>query len=278
MKMINTRIFLVITASIVIGMLAMALYGTSQQRKNIRTENERTLRRLVGTVNEGFSTIMLEADADIAQQFADSLKTVSEIRDYRILRVDGLEAFRDNKTILTVNRKIGDEEFSPRDDEEEIRIVARENFMFNRAIADKAMMSFYSNDTEGLPTLTLFSPMINRKECHKCHGSDHEVRGVIKVTTSLRDVEKDIEKSWNGALYMMVALNILILSLIIFMVNRISNPLKNVSTQLGSINEIAYKLSQIQDIKSSELLRKELKTVSASLLEISAKIKKIFKL
>jgi len=116
-KHIGFKILIVVAASIITGMLIISFYFTVQQRKNIMVENERAFRKLIETVSEGFQVIMLEGDAEIAQNFASGLKNVDEIEDFRLLRVNGLEAFYDNKTIYNVNKRIGEEEFIPRESE-----------------------------------------------------------------------------------------------------------------------------------------------------------------
>ena len=61
--------------------------------------------------------------ADIAQAFADNLKHVTGVSEVRIMRTNGLEAFRDNKTIEDVNRRRGEETFFPRDSETRIQVL-----------------------------------------------------------------------------------------------------------------------------------------------------------
>ncbi len=242
-KKISNRIIIVVAASVVVGMLVMALVGTRYQRINIYAENERTFKKLIGTVSEGVSTIMLEADADIAQNFAKSLKTVPEISDYRILKTDGLEAFHENNTIHNVNKRIGQEEFIPRDEEEKIRVVSQEDLMFQKSINDRAFTTFYNKNVEGEPMLTIFSPMLNKKECHRCHGGDHKIRGVIKVTSSLEKVEKAIDKSWMISMYVLAALTLTIVLVLVFLIRFISRPLNSLSAELENITKSTDRLT-----------------------------------
>ena len=96
---IGVKILIAVVISVVTGMLVLSFYFTRQQRKNIMSENEHAFRQLVITVSEGYQVIMLDGDAEIAQNFIDSLKKVPAIADFRLLRVNGLESFHDNKTI-----------------------------------------------------------------------------------------------------------------------------------------------------------------------------------
>jgi methyl-accepting chemotaxis protein len=201
------------------------------------TENERAFRKLTETVSEGFQAIMLEGDADIAQNFASGLKKVSEIEDFRLLRINGLEAFYDNKTIYNVNKRIGEEEFIPRETESEKLVISKEQEYFKEAISSQTLTSFYERTKDGNHVLTLFNPVLNRKECFSCHGSAHEVRGVIKITTSVDQVDHNIRKSLIGSLLMISLLTVVIIAFISYLVRKISMPIQQVANNLQNISD-----------------------------------------
>jgi methyl-accepting chemotaxis protein len=234
---IGVKILVAVVISIITGMLVLSFYFTWQQRKNIMSENEHAFRQLVITVSEGYQVIMLDGDAEIAQNFIDSLKKVPAIADFRLLRVNGLESFHDNKTIHNVNKRIGEEEFIPRETEDEILVLSPEELMFQKALQSKELVSFYEESGSGEPLMTIFNPVLNRKECFSCHGSSHEVRGVIKLSTSVAQVEKNIQKSLVGSIAVMTVLTILILVLIGYIIRRISMPIQNVANELQNISE-----------------------------------------
>jgi methyl-accepting chemotaxis protein len=234
---IGVKILVAVVISIITGMLVLSFYFTWQQRKNIMSENEHAFRQLVITVSEGYQVIMLDGDAEIAQNFIDSLKKVPAIADFRLLRVNGLESFHDNKTIHNVNKRIGEEEFIPRETEDEILVLSPEELMFQKALQSKELVSFYEESGSGEPLMTIFNPVLNRKECFSCHGSKHEVRGVIKLSTSVAQVEKNIQKSLVGSIAVMTVLTVLILVLIGYMIRKISMPIQNVADELQNISE-----------------------------------------
>jgi methyl-accepting chemotaxis protein len=236
-KHIGVKILISVAVSIIIGMLLISFYFTKQQRQNIMTENERAFRKLTETVSEGFQAIMLEGDADIAQNFASGLKKVSEIEDFRLLRINGLEAFYDNKTIYNVNKRIGEEEFIPRETESEKLVISKEQEYFKEAISSQTLTSFYERTKDGNHVLTLFNPVLNRKECFSCHGSAHEVRGVIKITTSVDQVDHNIRKSLIGSLLMISLLTVVIIAFISYLVRKISMPIQQVANNLQNISD-----------------------------------------
>lgn len=236
-KHIGHKILLAVTTCVVIGMLAMAFYHTKQQEHSIMAENERAFRKLLETVSEGLQVLMLEGNADTAEGFAASLEKVQDIKDFRILRVNGMDSFHDNKTIHNVNKRIGEEEFIPRDTEEEIEVVPQDMPEFQETIKTRKMIAYYGRDENGELHLNLFNPILNRKECYSCHGSSHEVRGVIKFATSLKQVELDIKRSWTGSILVLASLTIVIILLIGYMVRRISKPIHRVAEELQNISE-----------------------------------------
>jgi len=241
-----------VAASIIVGMLLISFYFTIQQRKNIMAENERAFRKLTETVSEGFQAIMLEGDADIALNFTDGLKKVSEIEDFRLLRVDGLESFNDNKTIYNVNKRIGEEEFIPRETESEKLIISKEQEYFKKAITSQELVSYYKKTKDGKHLLTLLNPVLNRKECFSCHGSAHEVRGVIKITTSVDQVDKNIRKSLIGSLLMITLLTVIIISFIGYLVRKISMPIQQVASNLQNISDGDGNLNVSLDVQGQD--------------------------
>jgi len=85
--------------------------------------------------------------------------------------------------------------------------------------------------------LTLFNPVLNRKECFSCHGSAHEVRGVIKITTSVEQMDKNIRKSLIGSLLMITLLTVTIIAIIGYLVRKISLPIQRVADNLKNISD-----------------------------------------
>src|SRR5262249_57436310 len=55
---------------------------------------------------------------------------------------------------------------------------------------------------------TLHYPVINKEKCQGCHGSDHQVRAVVRVATSMEPVFAEVRRLRNRQL-MIAALTIL---------------------------------------------------------------------
>jgi HAMP domain-containing protein/HPt (histidine-containing phosphotransfer) domain-containing protein len=192
---IGGKINLVVSISVAMISLSTLVFFNKQQKDNILAQNERTMYKMTESVIRAVHNIMLEGFADIAQSFADDLKTVPDILDFSILRTDGSEAFRDNKTIDDVNRRRGDEDFSPRDEEAVIPIYKADDPKLLLILKSKKTQTFYEDGPDGVRQLTYLAPINNGEKCGNCHGLKHAIRGVLKLTTSLASVEKDIAAS-----------------------------------------------------------------------------------
>ncbi len=189
---IRYRVLLVVGIAATTGLIAMAAFYTYYQEQAVLAQNDRTMRKLTDSIIEGLQSVMLAGSADIAQSFADRLKKVPEVLEFRIMRTDGLEAFRDNKTIEEVNARRGDDAFFPRETEEEVRVMDPNDADFKRVLRYAEPVAVYSKDAQGARMLTYLAPVLNHDVCHKCHGGTEQVRGMIRLSTSLAPVERDI--------------------------------------------------------------------------------------
>jgi diguanylate cyclase (GGDEF)-like protein/PAS domain S-box-containing protein len=158
-------------------------------------QNERALNKVLDSVNQGLQTVMITASADAAQLYADKLKGVKDIDEIRILRPDGLEAFRDNATIRQVNEYRDTIEFTPRPTEEAIRVFAANHENFRRAIRSQQMVYYYDTQHDE-SHLTFLLPIKNIARCKRCHGRDEEVIGVLEVRSSLDSVKAEVRRTW----------------------------------------------------------------------------------
>jgi diguanylate cyclase (GGDEF)-like protein/PAS domain S-box-containing protein len=192
---IGTKLTLAISLVIALGFGSIVYFYTQQQEKNLLLQNERALNKVLDSVNQGLQTVMITASADAAQLYADKLKGVKDIDEIRILRPDGLEAFRDNATIRQVNEYRDTIEFTPRPTEEAIRVFAANHENFRRAIRSQQMVYYYDTQHDE-SHLTFLLPIKNIARCKRCHGRDEEVIGVLEVRSSLNSVKAEVRRTW----------------------------------------------------------------------------------
>jgi diguanylate cyclase (GGDEF)-like protein/PAS domain S-box-containing protein len=188
---------------VVVGLIALALVYANRQEKSIQIENEQALIKVTDSVAEGIAAIMLEGHAKIAREFAERLKTVENALDYRILRVDGTEAFVDNRTVDAVNEKLGEEEFRGRKTSPEpIQVLPKDEPRMLRVVEAHKPDFQYETLVTGQRLVTILFPIESSTKCQKCHTDPTGVRGLIKLTTSLDAVDHDIESTWRMSIIM----------------------------------------------------------------------------
>ncbi|WP_246265144.1 diguanylate cyclase [Aromatoleum diolicum] len=189
---IRYKITLAVGIAVTTVLVAMAVFFTYFQEQSVLKQNERTMEKLTESVAQGLQAVMLAGSADIAESYADRLKKVTDILDFRILRINGDEAFRDNKTIEDVNRRRGDETFAPRDSEMHVPVLPANDPSLLASVSEGRTIAVYEPGQDGHRNLTFLAPIKYADACSKCHGASGKVRGVIKLTTSLAAVERDI--------------------------------------------------------------------------------------
>ena len=192
---IGHKILAVVGLTVTLGLGATAWFYVDYQERAVLAQNERTMLKLTETVSQNLQSVMLAGYADIAQAFAERLHKVEGIDDFDIARVDGLEAFMDNKTILDVNRRRGEETFQPRPSETQVRVVAPDEPHFKQVLSTQAPVMHYGVNGKGEKVLNVLAPILNQKACYKCHGQANPIRGVIKLSTSLAAVDRDIQET-----------------------------------------------------------------------------------
>ncbi|MEH6824033.1 MAG: methyl-accepting chemotaxis protein [Motiliproteus sp.] len=219
-----------------LAMGSIGVYFTQEQERSILQQNERAMIKLSETTSQSVQTIMLAGYADIAEDLAANLKKVDGVSDFRIVDRYGMEAFTKNTTIEEVNERIGDEEFFTRDEERQITVLDKANQHFQQAIDTLQTVTYYEQGHDGEPLLTLLTPVENHKDCSRCHGSDHKVRGVIKITSPLTDIYAEIRHTWISLVVAMMVITLLVIIIIGWLVRRISLPILNVANQMDAIS------------------------------------------
>lgn len=181
-----------------VGLVLLAVFGgiayfyTTHQEQVILREYQRALHKMTGSVANGIESIMIENHAEIMREFATRLKTIPDVKEFVILRRDGSEAFRDNATIDAVNDRLGRQTFEPRTVQDRIAVMAADDPHLAAAVADGQESFFELLDERGRRQMVFLDPIANGSQCRRCHGSDHAVRGVIRITSSLASVDAEV--------------------------------------------------------------------------------------
>lgn len=237
-RSIGQKLTAMIGATITLGFIGIVFFYTQQQEHNILQQNERTVRNLTQSVNEGLQAVMITGSADIAELFSDRLKGVQDVLDFRILRPDGVEAFHDNETIKWINEYRGEADFELRPSERPKQVIINPSDpYFQQAIKSRFLVHYYSQK-HGQKALTFLLPIKTEKRCYRCHGKEKEVIGLLEFSTSLRSVEESVQRTR----ILSVILLVVVLAIVLVITRRvlkkaIIKPLDQVSQAMQRVSE-----------------------------------------
>jgi diguanylate cyclase (GGDEF)-like protein/PAS domain S-box-containing protein len=232
---IGTKLTLAISLVIALGFGAIVVFYTQQQEKNILLQNERALNQVLDSVNQGLQTVMITASADVARLYADKLKGVKDIDEIRIVRPNGVEAFRDNTTIRQVNEYRDTIEFTPRPTEEVNQIFPADNENMLRAIRTQQLVYYYDLQHDD-QHLTFLLPIKNLARCKRCHGRDQEVLGVLEVRSQLDTVREQVRETWVQSIVVLAISLAAVLLVAAFVLRRyIVRPIEVVSLAMSRV-------------------------------------------
>ncbi|RKZ36511.1 MAG: sensor domain-containing diguanylate cyclase [Gammaproteobacteria bacterium] len=230
---IEHKILAFVGLVVTLGLTATAWFYVEQQEQAILVQNERSLGQLTSSVFQTLEAIMLTGNADLARQVDKNLKHVREIEDFHILRIDGTEAFQDNLTLRSVNKRLGDDEFELREESDGVRVMADSDPNLRRAVSERSPVIFYHDASTGERKLTYLYPMLNKTACHRCHGGERAVRGVVKLTMSLAGMQADVANTRRQSINVLLVVIGIVLVLTAYVLRRsVVSPLRQVTTAM----------------------------------------------
>jgi diguanylate cyclase (GGDEF)-like protein/PAS domain S-box-containing protein len=230
---VGHRLLAVVGAVVTAGLVVLLVFFAQRQEAGILAQNERTLVKVTESVTQALRTVMLAGYADIGQEFGDHLKHVADVADLRILRADGTEAFRDNQTLAKVNAALGVDRFQPRAQAQTVQVLPADAPSLRQAVASGEIVRYY--ETVGSDRrLTILAPITSQEACHTCHSEAAEVRGVLKLTTSLAGVEAEVRAGRIKAVAMILITVVVIMLVVDIAVRRtVVRPLSEMTKAMG---------------------------------------------
>ena len=195
---IRYKLLIALVLALSLGFAAIAYFYTKAVEYSIMRDYRVTLHRLTDTVVMNIETIMKEDHAEIMADFALRLKKLPGVVDFRIARTDGTEAFVDNRTIDAVNARLKEKAFSPRTElVQPSKMFATDNPAIQQLFAEMAPQLVKSeSSTDGGVIFDYYAIVPNSPVCNRCHGATAgvgAVRGVVRLTTSMIQAQRDID-------------------------------------------------------------------------------------
>jgi signal transduction histidine kinase len=213
------------------GLIALAIYT---ETRDLLEQNLVRSRLLATTIEGALPGVMLEGRADIARQFLQEVQRAPGVSRIEIYRRDGTPAFQDSSTVQEVRRR-----------EPEVRAYEyppdsrplRETDPRMIEVMDTAEEKTFYQGEGAEEALTHLLPIANQPRCYRCHGSDHEVRGAVLITTSMAEVRDAIRINRNRLLAI-GALTVLAVGLLLTVLLRryVLNPMEEM---VGTMRQVA---------------------------------------
>ncbi len=184
------KIALMIVAVLVLGFGASTIWTIRRQADLLVEENKMAARRLTTALVASIEGAMLQERPDVTRLVIQELRSRFAGRGgVDVYRRNGVEAFTDLETATEVARNAG---LAP----EVLQNIAK----MQRPPGERMTGPLFTDAVQTLKTqealqardgglfFTLYHPIPNQERCQGCHGSDHTVRAVVRVSTSMEPV------------------------------------------------------------------------------------------
>jgi class 3 adenylate cyclase len=195
---LTAKIALLIVLVLIIGFGASTILTIRRESDLLVEQSKVATRRLTDALITSIETAMLQERPDVTRRLIYALKAASTVEALDIYRRNGIQAFTDLATLEEVQRNAGLAE----EVRENITQMRRDpggritDPLFTRAVETlETQESLEYRD--GVPLFTVHRPIPNREKCQGCHGSDHQVRAVVRVATSMAPVFAEVARQRN---------------------------------------------------------------------------------
>ncbi len=195
---LTAKIALLIVVVLIIGFGASTVLTIQRESELLVEQSKDSARRLVASVVASIETAMLQERPDITRRLILDLKSSSPVAGLTIYRRSGVEAFTDLATL----REVSKEAELPQAVIASIEKMRREpgktmtGPLFTRAVETLQTQEALEVRDSAL-LFILHQPILNQERCQGCHGTDHKVRAVVRVATSMEPVLAQVRTQRN---------------------------------------------------------------------------------
>jgi len=235
---LTAKITVLIVVVLIVGFGASTIVTIERESTLLVEQSKDSARRLVATVVASIETAMLQERPDITRRLIQDLKSSSPVEGLTIYRRNGVEAFTDLATL----REVSKEAELPEGVVASIEKMRRDpgtrmtGSLFTRAVETLRVQEAL-DVKDGVTLFVLNQPIVNKERCQGCHGTDHQVRAVVRVATSMEPVLAQVRTQRNrqiliGLLTIVTAAAVLVVAMR-FVVVRPIHELAQVARRIG---------------------------------------------
>ncbi len=186
---LTVKIGLLIVAVLIVGFGASTIVTIQRESRALVEQNKLAARRLTATLVASIEGAMLQGRPDVTRQMLQELRASSPVEGFSIHRRNGVEAFTD---MATANQVAKTGNLSKEVLEALARMQRTPGAKMSGPLFQQALDTLKTQESievdQGTSFFTLHYPILNREACQDCHGSDHKVRAVVRVATSMEPV------------------------------------------------------------------------------------------
>ncbi|MGH7409277.1 MAG: adenylate/guanylate cyclase domain-containing protein, partial [Candidatus Methylomirabilales bacterium] len=193
-RRLQVKVITLTVAILILGFGVLVILNIRREAQVLVEGNKEAARLLAASILSSIENGMLEGRPDIIRQLVHDLKgELKDVRRLEVYRRNGVEAFTDLETVNEVNRFAGldaalIERITKMRREPGVRIS---DPLFFRAVETVSPQETYES-VNGSRGLTLFRPLRNLEKCQDCHGGDHQVRGVVRISLGLDKLDAEL--------------------------------------------------------------------------------------
>src|SRR5690349_2157090 len=195
------KIGLLIVVVLIVGFGVSTILTIQRESALLIEQNKIAARRLTATLVASIEGAMLQERPDVTRTVIQELRQNSPVDALDVFRRTGMEAFTDLTTAMEVDKTAG---LAP-EVMSNIKKMARppgkriDDPLFTRALESMATQEALERH-DGTRYFTLLTPIRNQEKCQGCHGSDHQVRAVVRVANSMEPVFAEVARHRNRQL------------------------------------------------------------------------------
>lgn len=242
---IARKVNLIIVATLVVGIGVLIGYFAFTLNATRSDTTRESLRQQADILYQSIQNAMLSGNAPVAVSLLTDVKDINPAFDIVLYRAGGVEAFSDNTTLEGVNRRLGRQQFMPKQVLPATVMTREGDSLFRQAVSERRNLLF-QHSAEARTFTTTYRPLLNLPKCTRCHGSDHTVRGVIAITEDITPVvsQSRTNVGISGAFFV-VMVAVLTLVLTAFMHAAVIRPVKHIGEVCAAVTQGEFDL-QVQ--------------------------------
>lgn len=220
---LDVKILSVVMVALFIGFGAITIIQIDKESKDMLEQNQIKVNLLATSIEKSIQNYMMEGRVDLIRRLLADIKNSKEVERLEIIKRDGLLAFTDFTTIEKVQKKREEFKFVKERERPVNFLDGGDPFLsyyFKGIFETGKNISYYERD-EGRELLTLLQPLINQRECQRCHGADHNIRGILRISTSMKGVNEAIRSNRNRVIIISLITIILVGLVLEFLIRRV---------------------------------------------------------